>query len=232
MQYFGESLREETYLMKHEKTKNFTLIELMVVLGVILLLVGSMFLVGPSISRKNSEAKTKAIMRNVELLLTNYKAAGNSYPLSVKRGIYGKGAAGDPTYMPFYLDKYSNDDDDDVGMHKYIADETFADVQHFDEAAECYYILDGFNTPLVYYCADDSEYKLISLGANKRIGTGTDDNGKEFKETLFKADGEQKDEEGNAVLKANYIIFVYEGEEKDVEEYFGQGDDIANFTGY
>lgn len=240
MLYFDESLRKETYLMKHEKTKNFTLIELMVVLGVILLLVGSMFLVGPAISRKNSEAKTKAIMRNVELLLTNYKAAGNSYPLSVERGIVGNKVAGDPTYMPFFLDRYdASNSGADIGMHKYIADETFADVQIRDNASGCYYILDGFSMPLVYYCADDSEYKLISLGANKLIGTGE---GHEYTAAMiFEAKGKQFDPDTGEALNSSeggqapvpeYTQFVYREHTEDVGQYFGQGDDIANFTGY
>ena len=214
------------------KTKQFTLVELMVVMGVILILVGSMFLLGPSISRKNSESKTKAIMKNVEMLLENYKNSGNDYPLSVERGASAKVDQDiDPTYMPFFLDKYDNDETKDIGMQKYISDETFSGVLFHDEASECDYVADGFGTPLVYYCAGDS-YRLISLGANGLIGTGKNDKGEAFVKDLFKPSGKQHDDEGGEIIKAKYMEFAYKGNEDEVEEYFGQGDDIANFTGY
>lgn len=220
--------------MMHRKTKRFTLTELLVVMGVILILAGSMFLVGPAINRRNAEAKTKAIMRNVDLLMTNYSAAGNNYPLSVRRGANAKADRKlDPTYMPFYLDKYDSDNTKDIGMQKYISDETFAGVLLNDEASGCDYVIDGFGTPLVYYCAGDTEYKLISLGANGLIGTGKDDNGKEFKDRLFVPhDKDQTDDNGEEIVMARFTVFAYEGKEDEVEEYFGRGDDIANFTGF
>ena len=214
------------------KTKQFTLVELMVVMGVILILVGSMFLLGPSISRKNSESKTKAIMKNVEMLLENYKNSGNDYPLSVERGANAKADQNiTPTYMPFFLDKYDNDETKDIGMQKYISDETFAGALFHDEASECDYVADGFSTPLVYYCAGDS-YRLISLGANGLIGTGKNDKGEAFEKVLFSPNGTQHDDEGGEIIKAKYMEFAYKDKEDEVEEYFGQGDDIANFTGY
>lgn len=214
------------------KTKQFTLVELMVVMGVILILVGSMFLLGPSISRKNSESKTKAIMKNVEMLLENYKNSGNDYPLSVERGASAKVDQNiTPTYMPFFLDKYDNDETKDIGMQKYISDETFSGALFHDEASGCDYVADGFGTPLVYYCAGDS-YRLISLGANGLIGTGKNDKGEAFVKDLFKPSGKQHDDEGAEIIKAKYMEFAYKDNEDEVEEYFGQGDDIANFTGY
>ena len=214
------------------KTKQFTLVELMVVMGVILILVGSMFLLGPSISRKNSESKTKAIMKNVEMLLENYKNSGNDYPLSVERGASAKVDQNiTPTYMPFFLDKYDNDETKDIGMQKYISDETFSGALFHDEASGCDYVADGFGTPLVYYCAGDS-YRLISLGANGLIGTGKNDKGEAFVKDLFKPSGKQHDDEGAEIIKAKYMVFAYRDNEDEVEEYFGQGDDIANFTGY
>lgn len=206
--------------------------ELMVVMGVILILVGSMFLLGPSISRKNSESKTKAIMKNVEMLLENYKNSGNDYPLSVERGASAKVDQNiTPTYMPFFLDKYDNDETKDIGMQKYISDETFSGALFHDEASGCDYVADGFGTPLVYYCAGDS-YRLISLGANGLIGTGKNDKGEAFVKDLFKPSGKQHDDEGAEIIKAKYMVFAYKDNEDEVEEYFGQGDDIANFTGY
>ena len=215
-----------------KKNKSFTLVELMVVMGVILILVGSMFLLGPSISRKNSESKTTAIMKNVERLLENYKNSGNNYPLSVERGANAAQDVDiDPTYMPFFLDKYDSDDTKDIGMQKYISDDTFSGALFHDEASGCDYVADGFGIPLVYYCAGDT-YRLISLGANGRIGTGKNDEGESFHSPIFNADGDQHDDEGAEIIKAEYITFYYKGKEDDVEEYFGKGDDIANFTGF
>lgn len=225
--------------MKYKKTKAFTLVELMVVMGVILILAGSMFLVGPAISRKNAEAKTKATMKNVDNLLTRYYLEYKNYPLSIRRGA---NAAADrntePTYTPFYLskdkslDEGGNDDDDDIGIQKYISGDDFAGSMQYDEAAEASYVVDGFGTALVYYCADDTSYRLISLGANGLIGTGKDDSGKEFSKMVFSADGKQHDEEtGEEMIKAQYMTFAYEGQEDYIHKYFGQGDDIVSLTG-
>ena len=218
--------------MNRMKTRKFTLIELMVVMGVILLLVGSMFLLGPAITRKNAESKTKAILKNVEMILANYKNSGYDYPLSVERGADAKADRDiTPTYMPFFLDKYDSDETKDIGMQKYISDDTFSGSLMHDDASGCDYVTDGFGVPIVYYCAGDT-YKLISLGANGAIGTGKDDSGKAFDSPVFKASGKQHDEEGAETLRASYIEFVYKGKEDEVDEYFGQGDDITNFTGF
>lgn len=216
--------------MKCKKTKNFSLIELMIVIGVILLLVGAMFLVGPAISRRNAESKTKAILKNIDMLLTNYKADGNNYPLSVRRGAVAKADQSlEPTYMPFFLDKYDSDETKDVGMQKYISDETFAGLLINDEASGCDYVIDGFSSPIVYYCADDSNYKLISLGANGMIGTGEEYSEKKI---FQPSDKPQTDDEGTELVKAKFLVFRYEDDKEDVEQYFGQGDDITNFTGF
>ncbi len=194
--------------MKKSDSCNFTLIELMIVLTVILLLASITFLAVPIVAKMNGDAKTKATMQMIETVLESYKSNSTlgDYP----------GSGDDNKYHPFYLDEYRETAVDGVlapsnNIVGHFKDRTaLKAVSKYDGAKRCYYIVDGFTTPFVYRAPGKMKttYDLVSLGANCLAGKG------EVK-TAFTLDP-----------KSPRPSFEFETK---AEEYLGQGDDIANW---
>lgn len=63
------------------KKAQFTLIEILVVVAIIMVLVGSIMAVMPRVMRKGKEAKTRAILERVAAGLNEYKSHYGYYPI-------------------------------------------------------------------------------------------------------------------------------------------------------
>lgn len=210
--------------MKKRMGKNcrFTLIEIMITLGVVLILVSIGILVVPLVTRQFSEAKTKALMGMIETAIEQYKnsnISGGHYPISpltTKEKV--------TQYTPFFMDNYdlknnSENDNQNVkyNMVQFFEIEQVKNNLLYEPDAERHYITDGFGMPFLYMAPgyrSTGGYDLISLGANKMPGNNE---GKDVK----KDDG--------AIYKRilNGRLSVVDKKEAKYAAQLGSGDDIA-----
>lgn len=210
--------------MKKRMGKNgrFTLIEIMITLGVVLILVSIGILVVPLVTRQFSEAKTKALMGMIETAIEQYKnsnISGGHYPISPLT-TKEKGTQ----YTPFFMDNYDlkNNSENDNQNVKYNMVQFFEIEQVegnllYEPAAERFYITDGFGMPFLYMAPgyrSTGGYDLISLGANKMPGNN-------------EAKDVQKDD--GAIYKRilNGRLSVVDKKEAKYAAQLGSGDDIA-----
>ncbi|MBQ9774877.1 MAG: hypothetical protein IJW17_02440 [Lentisphaeria bacterium] len=210
--------------MKKRMGKNcrFTLIEIMITLGVVLILVSIGILVVPLVTRQFSEAKTKALMGMIETAIEQYKnsnISGGHYPISPLT-THGN----DTQYTPFFMDNYDlkNNSENDNQNVKYNMVQFFEIEQVegnllYEPAAERFYITDGFGMPFLYMAPgyrSTGGYDLISLGANKMPGNNE---GKDVK----------KDDGGIYKRILNGRLSVVNKKEAEYAAQLGSGDDIA-----
>ena len=210
--------------MKKRMGKNcrFTLIEIMITLGVVLILVSIGILVVPLVTRQFSEAKTKALMGMIETAIEQYKnsnISGGHYPISP---LTTKEKT--TQYTPFFMDNYdlknnSENDNQNVkyNMVQFFEIEQVKNNLLYEPDAERHYITDGFGMPFLYMAPgyrSTGGYDLISLGANKMPGNNE---GKDVK----KDDG--------AIYKRilNGRLSVVDKKEAKYAAQLGSGDDIA-----
>lgn len=210
--------------MKKRMGKNcrFTLIEIMITLGVVLILVSIGILVVPLVTRQFSEAKTKALMGMIETAIEQYKnsnISGGHYPISP---LTTKEKT--TQYTPFFMDNYDlkNNSENDNQNVKYNMVQFFEIEQVegnllYEPDAERFYITDGFGMPFLYMAPgyrSTGGYDLISLGANKMPGNNE---GKDVK----KDDG--------AIYKRilNGRLSVVDKKEAKYAAQLGSGDDIV-----
>ena len=210
--------------MKKRMGKNcrFTLIEIMITLGVVLILVSIGILVVPLVTRQFSEAKTKALMGMIETAIEQYKnsnISGGHYPISP---LTTKEKT--TQYTPFFMDNYDlkNNSENDNQNVKYNMVQFFEIEQVegnllYEPDAERFYITDGFGMPFLYMAPgyrSTGGYDLISLGANKMPGNNE---GKDVK----KDDG--------AIYKRilNGRLSVVDKKEAKYAAQLGSGDDIT-----
>jgi len=66
--------------MKERNNRGFTLVELMIVIGVIAILMGLVVVIGPQIFSKGDDLTCKNNLRNIHSALNLYKTAYGSYP--------------------------------------------------------------------------------------------------------------------------------------------------------
>lgn len=211
--------------MKKRMGKNcrFTLIEIMITLGVVLILVSIGILVVPLVTRQFSEAKTKALMGMIETAIEQYKnsnISGGHYPISP---LTTKEKT--TQYTPFFMDNYdlNNDTENDNQNVKYNMVQFFEIEQVkgnllYEPDAERHYITDGFGMPFLYMAPgyrSTGGYDLISLGANKMPGNNE---GKDVK----------KDDGGIYKRILNGRLSVVDKKEAKYAAQLGSGDDIAH----
>lgn len=210
--------------MKKRMGKNcrFTLIEIMITLGVVLILVSIGILVVPLVTRQFSEAKTKALMGMIETAIEQYKnsnISGGHYPISP---LTTKEKT--TQYTPFFMDNYDlkNNSENDNQNVKYNMVQFFEIEQVegnllYEPDAERFYITDGFGMPFLYMAPgyrSTGGYDLISLGANKMPGNNE---GKDVK----------KDDGGIYKRILNGRLSVVDKKEAKYAAQLGSGDDIV-----
>lgn len=211
--------------MKKRMGKNcrFTLIEIMITLGVVLLLVSIGILVVPLVTRQFSEAKTKALMGMIETAIEQYKnsnISGGHYPISPLTTTEKT-----TQYTPFFMDNYDlkNNSENDNQNVKYNMVQFFEIEQVegnllYEPNAGRFYITDGFGMPFLYMAPgyrSTGGYDLISLGANKMPGNNE---GKDVK----------KDDSGIYKRILNGRLSVVDKKEAKYAAQLGEGDDIAH----
>ncbi len=213
--------------------RQFTLVELMTVLIVILLLAGTVIMVGPIVTKLSNDAKTKSLIQSISLALEAYKASGLSggaYPVSrpprnTRVDDEDDGSFTEVSYQPFYLDKYrTNAPDDDPenpnnNMVQFFDLEKIADSRNYNPATRTYYLLDAYKTPLIYRSPGrfhPEAFDLISLGQNGYAGN-SDKTGWGLEKIGSTIDLTNT----NAMMQA--LSF-----DDNAAEFLGQGDDITN----
>lgn len=210
--------------MKKRMGKNcrFTLIEIMITLGVVLILVSIGILVVPLVTRQFSEAKTKALMGMIETAIEQYKnsnISGGHYPISP---LTTKEKT--TQYTPFFMDNYDlkNNSENDNQNVKYNMVQFFEIEQVegnllYEPDAERFYITDGFGMPFLYMAPgyrSTGGYDLISLGANKMPGNN---------------EGKDVQKDDSAIYKRilNGRLSVVDKKEAKYAAQLGSGDDIT-----
>lgn len=207
-----------------QKNRNFTLIEMMVVLTIILILVSIGIVVAPLITRQSSEAKTKSLMHAIESAMEQYKNAEGYYPINPMAvdGKYGT------QYAPFFLDNYvlsgaeeNADSNISNNMMRFFEIEQLKDSRGYNSTAKRYFVMDGFGMPILYmhpgYRMGGGSFDLVSTGANVMPG-----------------DVSEEDVPGSKTggTKGRFLKGTISIEHKDEAKFaaqLGEGDDIANF---
>lgn len=184
---------------------HFTLVEILVVVGVIAILMGAVVGISSYVSRKNADARTLAIVEMLRSGLEQYKEKYGFYPSTLQIQKDG--------YIPFQLDVFSPNADKDTHPERmmnnnfnqfidfnFLSQEknsTKIDVSGTPADSARYQIKDGYGEPIYYRCPgyiNRTSYDLGSLGFDGKLG----------------------DESATAVTSAN------------ASTDFGKGDDITN----
>lgn len=193
----------------HSKIRlHFTLVEILVVIAVIAVLMGTVVGVSSYVSRRNADARTLAIVEMLRSGLEQYKEKYGFYPATVQIQKDG--------YIPFQLDVFSPNADKDTHPERmmnnnfnqfidfnFLSQEknsTKIDVSGSPSGSVRYQIKDGYGEPIYYRCpgyVNRTSYDLGSLGFDGKLGN----------------------ESNKDVSSVTY---------EDAKDIFGAGDDITN----
>ena len=160
--------------------RNFTLIELLIVMSVMAILAGIALGVSGYVIRKNKEARTLATIEMLKLGLEQYKAQYGFYPASIPFG--------SDVYIPFRLDVCKSDAAADSNQNNNNNFNKFVDFMNLIQpdqsdrkdaggGASYYEIKDGFGRPVYYRCPgfiNRGTFDLGSLGADGLLGDGVE----------------------------------------------------------
>jgi len=191
--------------MHPRSCSHFTIIEILVVIAVIAILMGSIFGITDYVSRRNGEARSLATVEMLRAGLEQYKEKFGYYPPTVGRQTNG--------YVVFELDVFSPDATKSNHPERMMQNNfnQFIDFNHLSQQKNSdkvdvsgspsnsakYKIKDGFGNYIYYRCpgyVNKTAYDLGSLGSDGKLGDGSD----------------------KAVTSA------------DSKDHFGKGDDITN----
>lgn len=143
----------------------FTLVEILVVLAVIAVLMGAVVGIADFVSRKNGEARTRAVVEMLRSGLEQYKAKYGYYPPTLKIRYNG--------YTPFCLDKNTANGVSD-NFNQFVDYNQLIQLGRSKLGADGrYQVLDGFGVPIYYRCPgyiNTSTYDLGSLGIDGKLG--------------------------------------------------------------
>ena len=160
---------------------HFTLIEILVVVGVIAILMGAAVGVSSYVSRRNADARTLATVEMIRIGLEQYKAKYGFYPPTIQIQANG--------YIPFCLDVFSPNADKDSNPERMIQNNfnQFIDINLLSQqkysdktdvsggpagSVRCQ-LKDGYGEPIYYRCpgyVNKTAYDLGSLGADGKLG--------------------------------------------------------------
>ena len=158
--------------------RKFTLLELLIVMGVMAILAGIALGVSGYVIRKNREARTLATIEMLKLGLEQYKAQYGFYPPSIPFE--------SAKYIPFRLDVCKSDaaansnQNNNNNFNKFVDFMNLSQPEQSDRknatgGAYYYELKDGFGNPIYYRCPgfiNRSTFDLGSLGADGRLGDG------------------------------------------------------------
>lgn len=169
--------------MCSKKRSCFTLLEILVVMAVIAILMGSVVGIAQFVTRKNADARTLATVEMIRSGLEQYKAKYGFYPPSVQVQAAG--------YIPFCLDVFSPNATASSHPERMVQNNfnQFIDInllsqQKYSDKIEVtgtpadsarYQLKDGYGEPIYYRCpgyVNKTAYDLGSLGADGEIGSG------------------------------------------------------------
>ena len=185
--------------MRSKARLHFSMVEILVVTAVIVILMGAVVGIADYVSRRNADARTRAVVEMLCSALEQYKEKYGFYPPTVNFQPDG--------YIRFHLDDYSPDAT--ATSHPSRMNQNnfnqFIDYDHFIQAGRSkmedgfYRILDGYgNDGYIYYrCpgyVNKTAYDLGSIGYDECVGDGN-----------------------NTALTAS-----------GAKDHFGKGDDITN----
>lgn len=224
--------------MRDRIEKSFTLLEVLVVILTIMFLIGAIFMASTALSKQSGDAKTRAIMKSIEIALENYKNSdlnGGQYPSSIP---LARGDENDPNfdratfmtakYRPFYVEKVSGDDSKGT-LVQFFDMSSLTGHLRLDIDSNANMILDAYMNPLIYRCpgaVNQQGYDLISTGSN---GIPGGDSNRSSKSTLitsgffqiqYKKDKYGKTDQSRPYLEAR----------EELIPFLGTGDDITNFS--
>ena len=153
--------------MRTRSHSHFTIIEILVVIAVIAILMGSILGITDYVSRKNGEARTLAVVEMLRSGLEQYKEKYGFYPpTKVDSGI---------VYKRFHLDKLTTNGVSD-NFNQFIDYNHFTQSGKSKKEGDFYYILDGFGGYIYYRCpghVNKTAYDLGSLGSDGKGGDNT-----------------------------------------------------------
>lgn len=209
--------------MKRTMKESFTLIELMVVLLIVVTLASIMFTVAPIATRLSGEAKTRSLIQAISVAMENYKSSdlyGGNYLPSIPRVNFDPNDANSfkVQYQPFYMDKVTSGSANRT-IWQFFDPGILAGQTRMETVAGVMYIIDAFQNPIIYRCpgkVNTGSFDLISLGADGKAGAG---------EAVAVITGTVS----SGAAKGE-IYTAIDNDEAKVTQYFGQGDDITNYT--
>lgn len=148
-------------------SKRFTLIEVLVVVGILAVLMGIGLGVMSFAMTKASENKTKALIKKIEVALENYKSEHGYYIQSP-----------DPTQRDkFYLDSVGGAGDSEKvnnNFCKYIDYEKAIQNDCKEESGR-YYFVDGFDEAIMYQCPGAKNTTSFDLWSDGSDTSTTED---------------------------------------------------------
>ena len=181
--------------------KKFTLVELLAVIAIMAVLAGITIGIVPLINKNRADAKTRGIIKAIEVALENYKAKYGYYIPSENGAI-----------SRFVLDKVTNGaaegDKEDINSN-------FAQFIEYDvmlkNADADRNLLDAYGSPILYRCPgyfNRGGFDIGSAGSDMKLGSS----GK----TVYYS----------STLPVDFTDPTFVTSYKD---HFGKGDDITNF---
>ena len=154
--------------MCSKKRSCFTLLEILVVISVIVILMGSVAGIASYVTRKNADARTLATVEMLRVGLEQYKTKYGFYPPSVQVQANG--------YIPFHLDKINSNGVSD-NFNQFVDYNQLTQTGRSRKVGDVYEVLDGYGEPIYYRCpgyVNKTSFDLGSLGADGKLGDNSD----------------------------------------------------------
>lgn len=170
-------------------TSSFTLIEMLMVVAVIIILVGTIVGTASYVTQKRAETSTQALIKLLDTALQQYEQDKGYFPPCIS--VSGDTAYG--SYYRFYLDRFDGDDNfkpnwnstaenatnPNLNLMNYLKD-SIPFIQKFAKKRTTqpyyYYMSDAFANPLFYAnpgVRNSTSFDLGSMGGDSRPGNTT-----------------------------------------------------------
>lgn len=190
--------------MSIQARKNFTLLEILVVLMLIMFLIGAVFMASNALIKQTNDTKTKAMMKAIEIALENYKNSGlNNYLPS-------------SSYQPFYVECNTNNTNaQQSSLRQFFDKSSLQGMTRYFPEKQADMIQDAYLNPIIYRCpgaVNTQTYDLISMGYDRYPG----DRSEVFKKMPPWKRSQFFNTE-DMTLNEDFVPFL------------GQGDDITNY---
>ena len=162
---------------------HFTLVEILVVVGVIAILMGAVVGIASYVTRRNADARTLATVEMIRVGLEQYKEKYGFYPPTIHIQANG--------YLPFCLDVFSPNATASShpermmqnNFNQFIDFSMLSQPKYSDKIdvtggpadSARYQLKDGYGEPIYYRCPgyiNKTSYDLGSLGADGELGSG------------------------------------------------------------